>query len=426
MRRAMRTMKALWSAFTLIELLVVIAIIAILAALLLPALAAAREKARRTACMNNLNQIGVATASYTADYSDYLMGGAGWGHSPHATPPTGQQADGGWTIADPKTPGRIVRAWTDSTSNCGGNTFRDFAAVDWTPTGYVFRAGRANYRAPVIGELNIAPINLGMLLWSGHLDSVRVFYCPSGDNMPPEPGYYLDIATDWKLARLLDVKNMSPNKDWDGKNIFYGDIGAPNSFTGTPRGSARGLDGGANGIWMALGSTYAYRNTTFSVGYSRGDWSGAPITNFTVGPRYLHYTKPRVAITSGSPVFKTTRTLAGRVLVADAFGLTNRQAGTSRLAKPTAGMGSWAHRDGYNALYGDYHVGWYGDPQQQLMWSEEFRQSPSGNNKTYYGDYITNGLVSLTDTTTQPGCAVKAWHQFDTSVGIDVLPPGKF
>jgi len=67
------------SGFTLIELLVVIAIIAILAALLLPALAAAKEKAQRTQCVNNCKQIGLATQMYVNEGTQDYMPDPNWG-----------------------------------------------------------------------------------------------------------------------------------------------------------------------------------------------------------------------------------------------------------------------------------------------------------------------------------------------------------
>jgi len=311
-----------------------------LAAMLLPALAAAREKARRSTCANNLKQIAIGIASYHSDYNGYFMGIAQW-----------EQRVEEWQ-RDKQ--GLYTQRTESVYESWGGRDLdhrRDMRCIG---------SGITDPSTRTETQLKVAPTGLGLLMTTGVLDEARSFYCPSArgafehvyghttyHGRAPSPTNNThgginanDILQDWADAGGFDAGTLT-NGNWPRSSWH-------NTASTTIRG------------WpIYVFSQYNYRSQPGWV-FSTHSSHGPGILNMTTS---INWTRPRLSADMATPIFKTDKLLGGRAIVSDSF-----VKGVTPDPNRRPGFGIESHKDGYNALYGDHHTAWYGDPQQRLIW----------------------------------------------------------
>jgi len=234
---------------------------------------------------------------------------------------------------------------------------------------------------------------------------------------------------DWKTAGGLDAKTF-----------MYGNW------------SSHGY-GAADGSWnyAFLVSDYGYRNVAvgiFNPWHKRREDIGCSEEKWGAGVDYRPIflgVKPRQHVQIGTPYFRTVRALGARAIVSDAFGKGGKLDALGRnfesyndsapisSSAEMAGVGVKAHRTAYNALYGDWHVQVFGDPQERFVWHTQGRNGVTYANTDYNTlnmNYFLGGWTTIAHPYLVPAdgvndmgfahTALAMWHDLDNQVGVDV------
>lgn len=282
-------------AFTLVELLVVIAIIGVLVALLLPAIQAAREAARRTECSNNMKQIGVALHTYHDTYKSFPFGEGAYKRGP--TPGGGRWNGPNWRVHIlpfmEQGPMYDQLSFDDSFAACRPG----FTGVNVALRGYIFEGYRCPSSSLRVNGRNVSPDPTNNNVQNAQLiDYVGVqgatpqtgfpatgkcrstgyggIYCNNGTLGINETFKFADV-TDGTANTLIVAEQSGPVyqnsiQRRDIRSNYYGgwcghtDYRLASQFTGSPWGSgttsvryqinlrtAGGIPGGANSTWDA-------------------------------------------------------------------------------------------------------------------------------------------------------------------------------
>jgi len=206
--------------FTLVELLVVIAIIGILIALLLPAVQAAREAARRMQCTNNMKQFGLAVCMYEGTHKTYPTGlityavannsGSNWlGHTTQA----------------------LLLQYIEETSNADQYDCKTRAL--WSPNYSVIRKSIGTYNCPSdpnTGEQK-SDVNYGHSNYVACMASTYMV-----DNAGGTPAYTSDAAFQWDVPKKIGDLRDGTSKTAIGSEVLSGEASSGGAAAWDTRG----------------------------------------------------------------------------------------------------------------------------------------------------------------------------------------------